>query len=204
MVFLVDDQAIVGEAVRRLLSDQPDIDFHYCPNGTEAIRLASEIRPTVILQDLILPGVDGLTLVRQFRQTPETRNIPIIVLSTKEDPEVKSQAFSIGANDYLVKLPDKVELIARIYYHSRAYLNQIERDEAYRALRQSQRQLLDNNMALTQLSEKLRQNNEALHAAERLARIGSWSWDIARDYAVWSDMLYEMFLWDVSKPAPPV
>lgn len=204
MVFLVDDQAIIGETVRRQLSDQPDIDFHYCPRGTEAVQLAREIRPTVILQDLIMPGLDGLTLVQQFRQTPETKNIPIIVLSAKEDPEVKSQAFAAGANDYLVKPPDKTELIARIYYHSRAYLSQIERDEAYRALRQSQRQLVDNNMALTQLSEKLRQNNDALEAAERLAKIGSWSWDLSQDDALWSDVLYEMFRWDAAKPAPRI
>ena len=201
MVFLVDDQPLVGEAVRRQLSDQPDMDFHYCSNGAEAIQLASGIRPTVILQDLVMPGVDGLDLVRRFRQTPETKNIPIIVLSAKENPEIKSQAFSAGANDYLVKLPDKVEMIARIYYHSHAYLNQIERDEAYRALRQSQRQLVDSNMTLTQLSEKLRQNNEALQAAERLARIGSWSWDIGKDQTLWSNMLYEMFLWDHSRPS---
>ncbi len=71
-----------------------------------------------------MPGIDGLTVVRQFRETPATKDIPIIVLSTKEDPLVKSQAFAAGANDYLVKLPDKVELIARILYHSRAFLNQ--------------------------------------------------------------------------------
>ena len=202
MVLLVDDQIIVGEAVKRQLAGQPDMDFHYCPNGSEAVQLASAIRPTVILQDLIMPGLDGLELVRQFRQTPETKNIPIVVLSTKEDPEIKSHAFSMGANDYLVKLPDKAELIARIHYHSRAYLNQVERDEAYRALRKSQHELMDSNMTLTRLSEKLRQNNEALEAAERLARMGSWSWDIIRDHAVWSDMLHEMFLWDASKSAP--
>jgi len=202
MVFLVDDQPMVGEAVRRQLSGQSDMDFHYCSDAAEAIPLASRIRPTVILQDLIMPGVDGLTLVRKFRQTPETKNIPIIVLSSKEEPEIKSQAFTAGANDYLIKLPDKIELIARIYYHSRAYLNQIERDEAYRALRQSQRQLVDSNMALTQLSEKLRQYNEALQAAECLARMGSWSWDIATDEITWSKMLREIFRWDIAKPAP--
>ncbi len=202
MVLLVDDQAMVGEAVRRQLSDQAHMDFHYCPEGAAAIRLASEIRPTVILQDLLMPGVDGLELVRKYRQTPETKYIPIIVLSATEDPEIKSQAFSAGANDYVVKLPDKVEMIARISYHSRAYLNQIERDEAYRALRKSQRQLVDGNMVLTQLSQRLQRNNEALQAAERLARMGSWSWEIARDEAVWSAALYEMFLWDTTRPAP--
>jgi two-component system chemotaxis family response regulator WspR len=155
MVLLVDDQAMVGEAIRRQLCDLPDINFHYCADGQKALQQAVQIRPTVILQDLVMPNVDGLTLVHQFRGNPATKNIPIIVLSTKEDPAIKGEAFSVGANDYLVKLPDKVELIARIRYHSRAYLNQIQRDEAYSALRKSQMQLVDSNTALTALNQKL-------------------------------------------------
>ena len=65
-----------------------------------------------------------------------------------EDPVVKKDAFAAGANDYLVKLPDKIELIARVRLHSKAYLNQLQRDEAYRALRESQRQLTVSNAAL--------------------------------------------------------
>jgi len=161
MVFLVDDQAMIGEAVRRQLWNQPNIDFHFCSNGTEALQLAIDIKPTVILQDLVMPGISGLTLVKQFRETPETKDIPIIVLSTKEDPQIKSEAFAMGANDYLVKLPDKIELIARISYHSQAYLNLIQRNEAYHALRESQLQLVDNNMALISLNQKLEEATKA-------------------------------------------
>src|SRR5512142_194774 len=78
MVLLVDDQAMVCEAVRRALANQPDIDFHYCADTREALAIAKQIKPTVILQDLIMPGIDGLTLVTQYRSTPETRDIPII------------------------------------------------------------------------------------------------------------------------------
>jgi two-component system, sensor histidine kinase len=137
------------------LADLPDIDFHYCPDPIDAIRLAIQIKPTVILQDLVMPSIDGLDLLRLFRSERGTADIPIIVLSTKEDPLIKSQAFAAGANDYLVKLPDKVELIARIRYHSRAYLNQVQRDEAHRALRESQRQLVTTNNALISLNQKL-------------------------------------------------
>ena len=76
-----------------------------------------------------MPGVDGLALVRQYRADSRTKNIPIIVLSSREEGAVKSQAFTAGANDYLVKLPDVIELIARIRYHSQSYLNQVQRDE---------------------------------------------------------------------------
>ena len=155
MVLLVDDQAMVCEAVRRALANQTDIDFHYCADAREALTIANQIKPTVILQDLVMPGVDGLTLVKQFRVNLATRDTPIIVLSTNENPQVKGQAFALGANDYLVKLPDKIELVARIRYHSKAYLNLSQRDAAYRALRESQQQLVESNAALISLNQKL-------------------------------------------------
>jgi signal transduction histidine kinase/HPt (histidine-containing phosphotransfer) domain-containing protein len=155
MVLLVDDQAMVCEAVRRALANQTDIDFHYCAEAREALNVANQIKPTVILQDLVMPGIDGLTLVSQYRSNPATKDIPIIVLSTNENPQVKGQAFALGANDYLVKLPDRIELIARIRYHSKAFMNLVQRDAAYRALRESQQQLIESNAALISLNQKL-------------------------------------------------
>ena len=140
-VLLVDDQLIVCEAVRRMLADEADIQFHYCRDPTEAIDQANAIAPTVILQDLEMPELDGLTLIKFFRANPSTREIPLIVLSTKEDATVKAEAFLIGANDYLVKLPDRLEMLARVRYHSKGYIAQLERNEAYRKLAESQRQL---------------------------------------------------------------
>lgn len=152
MVLLVDDQVMVCEAVRRALAHHPDLDFHYCTDPHEAMEVALRVKPTVILQDLVMPGVDGLDLVRAYRQNPALHSVPVIVLSTKEDPATKSDAFQNGANDYLVKLPDKVELIARIRYHTRAYLDHLQRDEAYRALRESQRELMRVNLELERLT----------------------------------------------------
>ena len=63
------------------------------------------------------------------------------MLSSKEEPATKAEAFARGANDYLVKLPDKVELIARIRYHSNAYITMLQRNEAYQALLDSQKAL---------------------------------------------------------------
>ena len=75
----------------------------------------------------------------------------MIVLSTREEAKTRSDAFTAGANDYLVKLPDRIELIARIRNHTRAYVSQLQRDEAYRALRESQRQLMEANPELQRL-----------------------------------------------------
>jgi sigma-B regulation protein RsbU (phosphoserine phosphatase) len=137
-VLLVDDQPIIGEAVRRMLAGEDDITFHYCKDPNQAIARANEIGPTVILQDLVMPDVDGLTLVRRFRENEATKETPMIVLSTKEDPTVKADAFAIGANDYIVKLPDRIELLARIRHHSKTYIYLLQRNEAYKALQASQ------------------------------------------------------------------
>jgi two-component system chemotaxis family response regulator WspR len=152
MVLLVDDQAMIGEAIRRALANQPDISYHYCANATDAVAVAARIRATVILQDLVMPEADGLTLVRDYRANPVTRDVPIIVLSSKEEAAIKSDAFAAGANDYLVKLPDKVELVARVRYHSRAYTVRRQRDDAYAALRQSQQKLVEVNLELQRLN----------------------------------------------------
>ena len=66
-VLLIDDQPIIGEAVRRMIAGEPDIDFHYLQNPLQAIQTAHSVHPTVILQDLVMPEVDGLDLVTQFR-----------------------------------------------------------------------------------------------------------------------------------------
>jgi two-component system chemotaxis family response regulator WspR len=151
-VLLIDDQVMISEAVRRALSSEKDIEFHYCQDPTKAIKLAAEINATVILQDLVMPEVDGLMMVRYFRVNKATAKIPIIVLSTKEEASIKSEAFTLGANDYMVKLPDKIEMIARIRYHSKAYITQLERDEAFRALEESREKLAEANLALQKLS----------------------------------------------------
>ncbi|WP_407895899.1 response regulator [Scytonema sp. NUACC26] len=104
-VLLIDDQAIVGETVRQILTHEKDILFHYISAPTQAIQKAVEITPTVILLDLVIPGIDGLMLLRWFRFYEATRDIPIVILSGKEEPELKAEAFAQGANDYLIKLP---------------------------------------------------------------------------------------------------
>lgn len=142
-VLLVDDQEIVAETVRRMLAEEEDIHFYYCSDPIKALEKATEVMPTVILQDLVMPDIGGIELVRYFRADEKTRDIPLIVLSTKEDPKIKAEAFSVGANDYIVKLPDKIELLARIRYHSYGYIRLLERNEAYEKLQESQRHLIE-------------------------------------------------------------
>ena len=152
IVLLIDDQVMVAEGIRRMLEEESDIEYHYCSDPALAIKTATDLKPTIILQDLIMPNIDGYTLVRAFRQNNATANIPIIVLSTREDPKDKSIACENGANDYLVKLPDRIELVARIRAHTKAYLTQLERDEAFRKLGELQTELQKSNAELQKLT----------------------------------------------------
>ncbi|MFQ3648903.1 MAG: fused response regulator/phosphatase [Gemmataceae bacterium] len=141
VVLLVDDQPIVAAQIRQMLDGESDLTLHYCQDPAQALEMANQVRPTVILQDLVMPEIDGLMLVKFFRANQSTRDIPMIVLSSKEEPAIKAKAFALGANDYLVKLPDKLEVVARLRYHSRGYIAQLERNEAYEKLAESQRLL---------------------------------------------------------------
>ncbi|HQX51485.1 MAG TPA: SpoIIE family protein phosphatase [Planctomycetaceae bacterium] len=140
-VLLVDDQKIVAEAIRRMLEPEADIEFYYCADPTQALNQARDLSPTVILQDLVMPEIDGLLLLKFYRANSATSDVPVIVLSSKEEPVTKAKAFELGASDYLVKLPDRVELVARIRHHSKGYVHLIERNEAFKALRESQEEL---------------------------------------------------------------
>ncbi len=117
-VLLVDDQRIVAEAVRRMLADQPDISLHYVADPADALRMALQLQPAVILQDLVMPGIDGLDLIKTYRGHEELRAVPVIVLSSTQDQQQMERCFACGVSDYLVKLPNKATLLARVRYHA--------------------------------------------------------------------------------------
>lgn len=161
LVLLVDDQALVAAALQQAVAGAADVDLHYCANPLEALSVATRLKPTVILLDLVMPQIDGLTLLKEFRANPATQYTPIIILSTKEEAETKSALFAAGANDYVVKLPDRLELLARIRYHSAACWHRIQRDEAFEALRSSQQALVASNTALVGANHQLEKAAQA-------------------------------------------
>ena len=104
-VLIADDQSMVRAGFRMLLSGEPGIEVAAeARDGLEAVAKAARFKPTVILQDLVMPEIDGLQLVKFFRAHTATRDVPLVVLSSKEEPTIKAKAFALGANDYMVKL----------------------------------------------------------------------------------------------------
>ncbi|MFM7107316.1 MAG: adenylate/guanylate cyclase domain-containing protein [Planctomycetaceae bacterium] len=136
-VLVVDDVKLVGRMVRQMLAGEPDVEVHYAQTPEEALAAAVRLRPTVILQDLVMPDVSGAEMVGRFRALPETADVPVIVLSAVEEPATKADLLAGGASDYLVKLPDKVELAARVRLHSEGHARLLERNAAFAALEQA-------------------------------------------------------------------
>ena len=169
-VLLVDDQAIIGEAVRRMLAPHGDLALRFVQDPRKAVDEAVAARPTVILQDLVMPEVDGLDLVDAYRRRPELSEVPIVVLSSKEEAVTKAEAFARGANDYLVKLPDPVELVARLRHHSRGYIAQLERNAAMEEVRGMERSLREKNLKLDEMNRRLAEANEDLADDARAQR----------------------------------
>ena len=134
-VLLVDDQMIVFAGLKKVLADRPDIVINYCSDPTKAIATANEFLPDVILQDLEMPEIHGLQLLKFYRSHPQLKEIPVIVLTSNDDPETKKKLFDADANDYLVKMPHEKELKARIDMQVRTFRLKQEKDKLFMQLR---------------------------------------------------------------------
>ena len=114
VVLLIDDQPFIGELVRRLIGSDSSIELFSCHQPRDAAALARQLAPDVILLDLVMPDLDGLTLLSTLRADPQTADTRIIVLSGTDDTVARRQAADAGANGFLVKLPPRDVLISAI------------------------------------------------------------------------------------------
>ena len=109
-ILVVDDERVVTEVVERYLSLE-NYEISLASDGPEALRIAQEWAPDLIVLDLMLPGVDGLEVCRRIRKESE---VPIIMLTAKGEEADRIVGLEIGADDYVVKPFSPRELVARI------------------------------------------------------------------------------------------
>ncbi len=112
-ILIVDDEEANLKYMSTLISRYGYI-FDTARNGIEAIEKTKKINPDIILLDILMPEMDGIEACKRLKEDPETRHIPIIVLTALEDKETKIESLKAGANDFLSKPVDNIELIARI------------------------------------------------------------------------------------------
>ena len=114
-ILLADDNADMREYVSQLLS--PVYEVHTVSNGAEAIAAMRELRPDLVVADIMMPGMDGFEFLQAVRDNPSTRTIPVIFLSARAGEESKVEGFNAGADDYLVKPFSARELLAKVGAH---------------------------------------------------------------------------------------
>jgi diguanylate cyclase (GGDEF)-like protein/PAS domain S-box-containing protein len=136
-ILVVDDQPTMVEWVRVLLAEQADLPLSICTRSERALEYARSVRPTLILQDLVMPGRDGLALLREYAADPLLSDVPVAILSAIEDATEKANAFAAGALDYMVKFPEPEELVARVRAHSLAYQTRVELRRVTRVMEQT-------------------------------------------------------------------
>ena len=111
-VLVVDDEPTIAEVVSRYL-ERAGYSAATAADGLEAIRVAGERRPDLVVLDLMLPGIDGLEVLRRLREGDSAR-IPVILLTAKGEHNDKLAGLRSGADDYMVKPFSPSELVARV------------------------------------------------------------------------------------------
>lgn len=108
-VLLVEDTEDNRQMMRSLL-EMSGYRVVEATNGREAVEIASEVRPRIILMDLSLPFIDGLAATRRIRGLPSLRNVPIVAVSAHDTADFHSEALAAGCNAYITKPIDYSEL----------------------------------------------------------------------------------------------
>jgi CheY-like chemotaxis protein len=112
-ILLVDDSSTVLLMERMMLSDGR-FDLVLAHDGQEAVEKAVAEHPDVIFMDVIMPQMNGFEACRALRARPETKAIPVIMVTTRGEPNNVEMGYASGCNEYITKPFDSVELLAKL------------------------------------------------------------------------------------------
>lgn len=112
-ILLVDDSATVLMMERMILATER-AEILTATNGVDAQAKAKLEHPDLILMDVVMPQMNGLEACKALKDDPETRNIPIILVTTRGEAQSVEQGFASGCNDYLTKPIDSIDLLNKV------------------------------------------------------------------------------------------
>jgi PAS domain S-box-containing protein len=166
-ILIADDNADMRQYLVRLLAERYNVES--VPDGQAALAAVRERSPELVLSDVMMPNLDGFGLLHQLREDPETRTIPIILLSARAGEESRIEGMEHGADDYLIKPFSARELLARVQTH------------------------LQMSRMRKQAEEVLRQHRERFDLVADAAQVGFWFCDLPLDKLKWDDRVKEHF-----------
>jgi diguanylate cyclase (GGDEF)-like protein len=115
-ILVIDDDPLMRRIVTQSL-DRKVYDLHEADSGESGIELALELRPEIILLDVMMPEMDGFEVIRRLRTHPMTQSVPIVLLTALGEMNEKIHGMQLGADDYITKPFDPRELRARVQAH---------------------------------------------------------------------------------------
>lgn len=116
-ILLVEDDAALAEVYKSRL-ELEGFELKHVANGEEALSAAIEFKPDLIVLDVMMPKINGFDVLDILRNTPETTNIHVIMLTALSQPKDKERADQLGADDYLVKSQVVIsDVVDRIKHH---------------------------------------------------------------------------------------
>ena len=112
-ILIVDDERPNRQLLEVMLKPE---GFHLltATNGEEALAAVAQHPPDLILLDVMMPGMNGYQVAAKIKANPDTRNIPVIMLTALDDRNSRMHGLNVGAEDFLTKPVDRVELCTRV------------------------------------------------------------------------------------------
>jgi two-component system response regulator VicR len=117
-ILVVDDEKLIQRMTRFIL-ERSHYEVHVASDGKEALRLVREVRPDLILLDVQLPHMDGFDVLAVLRQSPDMRDIPVVMLSSLAEATDRTRGLGLGASEYLTKPYEATDLLACVSRHIR-------------------------------------------------------------------------------------
>ena len=166
-ILVADDNADMRQYLVRLLAERYQVKA--VSDGEAALAAVQERSPELVLTDVMMPNLDGFGLLQKLRSDPETRTIPIILLSARAGEESRVEGMEHGADDYLIKPFSARELLARVQTH------------------------LEMARIRKQAEETLRQQRERFELVAEASQVGFWFCDLPFDKLTWDNRVKEHF-----------
>ncbi|MEM7019762.1 MAG: response regulator, partial [Pseudomonadota bacterium] len=164
LVLLADDDATMRVLVRHTLH-KAGFRIEELDDGPEVVKVFQEIRPDIVMLDVMMPSMNGFDVCAALRELPTGRHVPILMVTGLDDDDSINQAYEAGATDFITK-PITFPLLGhRLRYTLRA----------------------------SQAMENLGKSEAGLANAQAIAHLGSWEWDAATRAVTWSDESYRIF-----------
>ena len=112
-ILVVDDDPDILQYVKMNL-ELEGFETATASNGVDALQVASENPPALVLLDVMMPGMDGLTTLRHLRNDPPTASVPVVMLTARALAQDRVKGLDLGADDYITKPFAVEELVARV------------------------------------------------------------------------------------------